>query len=160
MALAEALAAISATMQAFDLWAKYGGPKASVIQTLNLEYQPQRFHAVERELRASNPSLADFFDKFSDAIVREVTQCRDQVIESIPDEDLPEQVRDRIARAGRACACKALKRFRDFAPGESLPQDLAKLWHSFRCQEFFDGKGGGSKDPSLAGAVMRTPTPA
>jgi len=53
--IAEAIATISAAMQAIDLYAKYGGTRAQVIQTLNPEYRPQKYERIEESVLARIP---------------------------------------------------------------------------------------------------------
>ena len=76
MPVSETLAAISAAMQAFDLWAKYGGTQESVITQLNLKYDPEQFRQVELEIREQQPQNYEFWVEVFDGIDGLVKQCQ------------------------------------------------------------------------------------
>ena len=137
MAIAETLAALSAAMQAVDFWEKHGGPRKSVLTTLNLRYQPEldKFREVEKTLRIDEPSNHKFWSDVFEGIDAEIEKCKGQFLDSIKDDDLMPQEREKLSRSWRACVCKNLWLIKDAAGGKRLPPHLDELWREFRCEE-------------------------
>jgi hypothetical protein len=146
--IAEAIALISAGMQAFDLYAKYGGPRESVIQTLNLQYQPEAFRPVEARVQALSPTYEKLF-----ATTRgRVENCINNFIEAIGQNLLPQQ-RQQLGNSARSCVCEEIKILRDFMR-EDIPDELRKIWEQHECGKRTDRGEERDEVSSSGGAVL------
>ena len=79
--IAETIAFISAAMQAIDFYAKHGGSREQVIQTLNLEYRPTQYQHVEKEVLNLGREFSDLFA----AVGESVRKCFEDFKEAIRD---------------------------------------------------------------------------
>jgi hypothetical protein len=129
--IAEAIATISAAMQAIDLYSKHGGTRAQVIQTLNLEYHPDRYEHIERQVLDLGGEYARMFSAVND----KVADCIRGFTEAITDDQLPYE-RGKLGNSARACVCKQIKLVRDFM-GPAIPDELARAWDRHKCDEYF-----------------------
>ena len=129
--IAESIAFIQAAMQAIDLYARYGGDRQQFIQTLNLEYHPQKYVEIEEKVVALGPSYTGVFS----ATRTRVQECMDNLQDGILDNLLPNE-RARLGDAAKSCVCRQIKILKDFM-GERIPPELRKVWQEHDCDDFF-----------------------
>lgn len=128
MAVAEAIAAISAALQAIDLYAKYGGSRDQVIQTLNLEYRPTEYQQVETRVLAIDPAYEQLFNTAKGRVEKCISSFK-KALDS--DDHLPDE-REKFGTAARSCVCREIKLLKDFMAGD-LPPELEKIWQKHKC---------------------------
>src|SRR5262245_40076805 len=107
--VAEVLATISAGMQAIDFYAKWGGSRSQVIQTLNLKYDPARFHKIEREVVSQGPTYEGVFR----ATQSRVQGCIDSFRDAVSDDQLPSE-RQKLGNSAKKCLCSEIRLLKDF----------------------------------------------
>lgn len=132
--IAETIALISASMQAIELYAKYGGTRGQVIQTLNLQYQPQNYRKIEQQVL----SLGSGYDRLFEKAGEYVQRCIDKFTEAMDDDLLP-QDREALGDAATACLCKQIKLLKDFM-GMNIPKDLQEKWRTHNCDDYFKNR--------------------
>jgi hypothetical protein len=148
--IAEAIAAISASMQAFDLWVKYGGPPESVIQTLDLQYEPSAFRKVEARVQSLDPTYERLFARTKSR----VDECVQNLTDAISMNLLPQQ-RQQLGNAARSCVCEEIRILRDFM-GEHIPEELSKIWESHGCGKRNERGKVDDEVSNSGGAVMES----
>jgi hypothetical protein len=133
MGIAEALAAISAAMQAIDLYATLA-PRNEIIQTLQLERNPARFQAIASSIQQSLPpgTSSDRYQRLFSKAGEKVNQCVDKLMDAMDDNLLPRD-REQIGEAARACVCREIAIIKDFMAGR-LPADLRERWNEHNCE--------------------------
>lgn len=140
MGIAEALAAISAAMQAIDLYSKFGGSSDQVIQSLNLEYRPERYAGAETRILVTptvDPSTGVVYNLTGQYVAifaatkGRVDGCMRSFIRAINDDLLPDE-REKLGKAARACVCREIGIIRDFMRG-ALPPELAEIAKTHGC---------------------------
>lgn len=134
--IAEAIATISATMQAVDFYEKYGGTKQEFIQTLDINYRPERFEQVERQIVAS---FGDMYVQIFAAVGETVKNCGERFKEHYRDPGR-ELEREHLGKALRGCVCRNIKILKD-ALGEQIPDYLKDDWRNFRCDDYGKDRG-------------------
>jgi len=153
--IAEAIATISAAMQAIDLYAKFGGSQSQIIQTLNLEYQPSRYVDVEQKVLSLGASAPRYTDLFKTAD-RRVQECIEGFTAAIGEDQLPME-RERLAASAKACVCRQIKLLKDFM-GEYIPEELKDIWRVHECDDFFGSSQGHNRKGQ--GSFVQTREPA
>jgi hypothetical protein len=128
--IAETIASIHAGMAAIDLYLSHRpATRQQVIQTLDLEYAPSNYTAIELQILSIGDAYKDVFDSANDRVKR----CLQRFAEAIRDDQLPGD-RETLGRSAKKCVCKEIQLIKDFM-GPNIPGDLEKIWNTHGCDK-------------------------
>ena len=129
MALAESIAAISAILQAADMYAKYGSSSGSSLTTLHLESPTP---PIQPRAAAIAFSLPSEYEELFKAVEESALDCARSFTQAIKSKDLLPEERQRLGMQLRKCVCREIRILRD-AMQTQFPQSLTDLWDVHRC---------------------------